>query len=279
MNRIDIAKTIELIDFGTETWEWIDLWGTIVAETQREAMIQEKKHIADTPYKKYVLCVVNKDLQTLAAIYLLLRCEIIHQAASHVRLLCESLITTKYVSKDPGPRSDQFWGYLDIESYQITESLLEWESTTANPAYVEKLERFKESIKESYERRKPEYSYMPKKGNRQRTFSNWCNKSVYSQAKEGGPELERLYQLVYRQMSSYIHGTAWSLRRQISYCRDHHDPKIVLNDVAAIIRTASAVWVEWAKFCCTDLGWGIEDLVLWVHDKNNELDNNYFVMT
>ena len=74
MNRIDIMKTIEQIDFGPETWEWLDLRGTIVGESQREAMIQEKGFRADTPYKKYLLCTINKDLQTINAIYFLLRC-------------------------------------------------------------------------------------------------------------------------------------------------------------------------------------------------------------
>ena len=108
MARIDIIKTIENIDFGHEIWEWLDFIGDIVGATQKEAMVQEKQFIADTPYKKFLLCTINKDLQTINAIYLLLRCEMIHQAASHVRLLCEGLITMQYVSLDPERRASQF---------------------------------------------------------------------------------------------------------------------------------------------------------------------------
>ena len=111
VNRIDIIKTIEQIDFGPETWEWLELMGTIAGESQKEAMIQEKGFRADTPYKKYLLCAINKDLQTINATYFLLRCEIIHQAASHVRLFCESLITMQYVAIKREPRAAQFWDF------------------------------------------------------------------------------------------------------------------------------------------------------------------------
>ena len=73
MARIDIIKTIEHIDFSPEIWEWLDLLGGIAGKTQQEAMIQEKRFLADTPYKKFLLCTINKDLQTIGAIYLLLR--------------------------------------------------------------------------------------------------------------------------------------------------------------------------------------------------------------
>lgn len=246
VNRIDTIKTIEQIDFGPEAWEWLDLMGTIAGESQKEAMIQEKGFRADTPYKKYLLCAINKDLQTINATYFLLRCEMIHQAASHVRLFCESLITMRYVAIERERRAVQFWDYMEIEAYKVTEALLEWESPTANPEHVRRMVKFKESIKLAYEEARPHYSYEDKK-KRVRPFINWCNKSVSVQAQQCGKRYSRLYNSVYRQMSAYIHGSAWSLRRQLSYSRDHYDPRVVLIDISSMIRTMAAVWVEWAN--------------------------------
>ena len=273
MKRIDITKTIENIDFGPETWEWLDLLGVIAGATQQEARRQEKLFIADTPYKKFLLCTIHKDIQTIGALYLLLRCEMIHQVASHVRLLCEGLITLQYVSLDPESRASQFWGYMDIEAYRIAESVIELEGSTADPSHLEGLKKFKESIKEAYEKKKVLYSY---KTGRRRPFRNWCGRTIFEQAQECGPELKRLYELVYKQLSSYIHGSAWSLRRQTSYSRDHYQPNIVLNDIAAVIRTALVVWVEWAKFCHNNLGWELEEIIRRVPDKLNELETKHF---
>lgn len=213
MRRIDIAQTIGQIDFSNEVREWLDLFGDIVGITQEEAMHQEGTFLADTPFRKILLCSLNKDLSTLNAIYILLRCELIHQASFHARLLCESLIIMKYISLDPESRSDLFWGYADIEAFNISSSLLDWEGWTANPKHVEGVRAFRNSISEKYERAKN--TYTDKK--RRRLFQNWCNKTISAQAYDCGSSFQRLYELVYRQMSSYIQGTAWSLRRQVSY--------------------------------------------------------------
>ncbi len=140
MPRIDLSETIKLIDFPNKIWEWLDLFGDIVAATQSEAIYQDIGFIADTPFKKILLCTINKDMSTLNTIYFLLRCELIHQASSHVRLFCESLITLKYISLDPNVRSDLFWGYSDIEAYNITSSILEWEKDKAKKVHVKKVE-------------------------------------------------------------------------------------------------------------------------------------------
>jgi hypothetical protein len=183
----------------------------------------------------------------------------------------------QYVSMDPEGRASLFWGYMDIEAYKIAESVLELESGTADPSHVEGLKRFKESVTEAYENKKDLYSYEnKKKPGRRRPFRNWCGRSIYAQAQECGPGLKRLYELVYKQMSSYIHGTAWSLRRQISYSRDHHQPDIVLNDIAAIIRTTLVVWVEWAKFCNNNLGWSLGEIIRWVPGMLYELEAKHF---
>ncbi|WP_319405784.1 DUF5677 domain-containing protein [uncultured Desulfosarcina sp.] len=275
MNRIDLIKTIEQIDFGSETWEWLDLMETIAGELQKEAMIQEKGFRADTPYKKYLLCAINKDLQTINATYFLLRCEMIHQAASHVRLFCESLITMRYVAMERESRAAQFWGYMGIEAYKVTEALLELESPTANPEHVLRMVKFKESIKPAHEKARPHYSYEDKK-KRVRPFINWCNKSVSVQAQQCGKRYSRLYNSVYRQMSAYIHGSAWSLRRQLSYSRDHYDPRVVLIDISSMIRTLAAVWVEWATFCCEELGWRLQNTIIFVQETVSDLDNKHF---
>jgi hypothetical protein len=275
MPRIDICETIGQIDFPAEVWEWLDLFGNIVGITQREAVHQERAFLADTPFKKILLCAINKDLSTLNTIYILLRCELIHQASSHVRLLCESLINLKYISLESGSRSSEFWDYADIEAYNISSSLLEWDVTTANPRHVEGVKVFRESISEKYERVKGTYTFFDKKG-RERPFRNWCNKSMSLQARDCGPSFQRLYELVYRQMSSYIHGTAWSLRRQVSYSRDHYQPKVILNDIAAIVRTASAVWVEWAKFCIEILNWRLSDTIMEIPAMIEAMEQRHF---
>lgn len=275
MGRINISETIRQIDFPEKVWEWLDLFGDIVAITQKEAMHQERNFIADTPFKKILLCAINKDLSTLNTIYILMRCELIHQASSHVRLLCESLITLQYISLDSESRSDLFWGYADIEVYEISSSILNWERNTADPVHVERLTKFKESISEKYEKAKNTYTFINKKGCR-RPFLNWCNKNIATQARECGSAFQRLYELVYKQMSAYIHGSAWSLRRQVSYSRDNYQPDIVLNDVATIIRTALVVWVEWAKFCVNTLNWRFENTIVGVPKRLDEMDTRHF---
>lgn len=275
MPRIDICETIRQIDFPAEVWEWLDFFGNVVGITQREAMYQERAFLADTPFKKILLCAINKDLSTLNTIYILLRCELIHQASSHVRLLCESLITLKYISLESGSRSAEFWDYADIEAYGISSSLLEWDGSTANPRHVEGVRIFREGISEKYERVKGKYTFADRRG-RERPFRNWCNKSTSAQARDCGPSFQRLYELVYRQMSSYIHGTAWSLRRQVSYSRDHYQPKVILNDIAAIVRTASAVWVEWAKFCIEILNWRLSDTIMAIPAMIEAMEQRHF---
>lgn len=52
MARIDISETIKQIDFPKEIWEWLDLFGDIVAATQSEAVYQDIGFVAETPFKK-----------------------------------------------------------------------------------------------------------------------------------------------------------------------------------------------------------------------------------
>jgi hypothetical protein len=274
MDRVDISEMIGSIDFPEAVWEWLDLLGEIVGKTHAEATRQDETFFVDTPFKKLLLCAINKDLSSLISIYILLRCEFIHQASSHVRLLCESLVTLKYISLDPDSRSNLFWGYSDIEGYEIASSILHWESTTANPVSVRRLQALKETLSEAYEKAKKTYTFENK--NRQKPFINWCNKSIASQASECGPQFRRLYELVYKQLSSYIHGSAWSFRKQVSYSRKHYQSDVVLNEVAAIVRIALAVWVEWAKFCTDVLDWRLTETIMNVPKILEELDARHF---
>ncbi len=276
MSRIDLCEIIKNVDFPDEVWEWLDLFGDILVTTQQEAIYQEKSFIAKTSFEKYLLYTINKDLSTLGAIYTLLRCEHIHQASSHVRLLCESLITLKYISLDPEARADLFWGYSDIEAYEISLSLLQWEKNKASPLHVEQMERALKSITEKYEAVKETYTFTNKK-RRKRSFYNWCNKSVAIQASDCGPDFQRLYELVYKSLSSYVHGSPWSLRRQIAYSRAHYKADIVLTDIATIVRTALVVWMDWAKFCVTVLDWRLTDTIKELPKRLEELDTKHFL--
>ncbi len=275
MRRIDISETIKRIDFPKEIWEWLDLFGDVVATTQDEAIYQEKIFLADTPYKKLLQYSINKDLSTLNTIFLLLRCELVHQASSHIRLLCESLITLQYVSMEPDLYADLFWGYADIETYKIISAILEWENETANPIKVERLKAFKDSILGQYEQAEHRYSFMNRKKKR-KPFINWCNKRIAIQAKDCGRSFEKLYALVYKRLSAYIHGSAWSLRKQIHYSRDHYRPDKIHNDIASIVSIAIVVWIEWAKFCIHNMNWRLEKTINDISYRLNELDERHF---
>jgi len=246
MPRIDLAAAIKRIEFSEEVWAWLDLLGDVVVDTQNEALDHETD-ILDTPYKRLLLRSVNRDLATLKTVYALLRFEFIHQAAAHVRLLCEALITISHISRNPTVRVPLFLDYAKIDEFRVVSALLEWERETAKPDPVAALETRQRELQPENDRLLPKYS-------RGRP-ANWCNASLKSQAEECG--LQKLYEIVYGQMSAYVHGSAWSLRRQTAYSQKHYDSKVVLVDVATIVRTTIAVWLEWAKFADRELGWSL----------------------
>jgi hypothetical protein len=246
MARIDLPATIERIDFPGEVWAWLDLLGDVVVGTQKEA-ISHETFMADNLYKQLLVRSVNRDLTTLNAIYILLRYEFIHQAAAHVRLFCEALITVSYIARDPTVRVPLFLDYATIDEYKVASTLLAWERETAKPGPVAALEERQREIQIKYDQLLPKY-------NRGR-LRNWCNATVKTQAKDCGHE--KLYEIVYGQMSAYVHGSAWSLRRQMAYSRKHYDKNGVRVDIATIVRTTVAVWIEWAKFADRELGWSL----------------------
>ena len=247
MARIDLPASMERIDFPQEVWAWLDLLGDVVVVTQQEALAHDETFLADTAYKQVLVRSVNRDVSTLSAIYVLLRCEFIHQAAAHVRLLCEALITISYISRDPTGRVPLFSDYAAIDEFRVVSALLEWERQTAKPELVTWLDNHLSELRPNYDRLHRKYS--------SRRPRNWCNATVRSQAEES--DLQKLYETVYGQMSAYVHGSAWSLRRQIAYSRKHHDPRVVQADVAIIVRTTIVVWLEWAQFADRELGWSL----------------------
>lgn len=111
-----------------------------------------------------------------------------------------------------------FWlrGYRSVRTGK---NALEWEEGRASIAHAEKVRGLLTRLKPEYETLKPRYSFTDKSG-RTRPFTNWCNTPIARQAAECGAHIKRLYSLVYSQLSSYVHGSAWSLRRQISYSKN-----------------------------------------------------------
>jgi hypothetical protein len=68
-------------------------------------------------------------------------------------------------------------------------------------------------------------------------------------------ESDRLYRLVYGQTSSYVHGSAWSLRNVGALTVRGYDTRRALIDTSTIIRATLVVWFEWAAFCDQELAW------------------------
>lgn len=274
MPRVNLEETVRRITLTDEIWEWLDLLGDVILVTKEEVVLHEDIR-RDTPYKSVLVQATNKDLSTLDAIYVLLRFELIHQAAAHVRLLCEGLITLRYISRDPAARADLFLGYADIEVYERVSALLEFERSRAAPRHVRSLEAFRQEVTRAYQRATPRYSFPDRHG-KQRPFGNWCNRNVADQAKECGDDLVRLYGVIYKQMSAYVHGSAWSLRRQLAYSRIHYRADVVLNDVATLVRATIVVWAEFVKFWDTELGWNLGGAAHGIAERLTQLDAQHF---
>ncbi len=244
MPRIDLETTISATSFPSEVWQWLDLLGDALVTTQRQPdSFQASGQASGDLYRRILIQSINKDITSLLSIYVLLRIEMIHQSAAHVRLLCEGLVTLTYICLDPIERAELFDGYAEIEQYEVPNSMLEWGKKEASPADIQRMESRLKSIEPSYRKAQQTYRFVDKDGKR-RKFSNWCNKSLADQAKACGGELERLYRIVYKQTSAYIHGSSWSLRRQLGYSRVHYRPEVVHNDIAMIVKLTVGVWYE-----------------------------------
>jgi hypothetical protein len=218
---------------------------------------------------------IQRDISSLNAIYILLRSELIHQAAAHVRLFCESLITLRYVALDLSNRVPQFLDYAEVERYKLAKSNLRWEAERAKPEHVKEMQKLVPELEREYERVKPRYLFTDRKG-KQRPFSNWCNARLVKQATDCGPRIGRIYDLVYSQLSAYVHGSAWSLRRQYSYSKAHYDPRVVLNDIATVVRATLVTWEEWARLCDEQVGWSLTDSLPYIAGQLDALDTKHF---
>ena len=272
--RIDLAKTLELLEFPAEIWEWLDLLGHVLLFTQAHAKVHDN-YVADTSYKQFMVRAIQCDIATLGAIYALLRFEWVHQAAAHVRLFCESAITLRYIANDIAHRLPKFLDYAHIEAYEIATSILEQERSRAKPAHIERLQEFLDSLRSEYDRVKPFYTFIDKRG-RKRPYKNWCNIDLRKQAEDCSPEFGRLYRIVYSQLSAYVHGSEWSRRRQIEYSQKLYDRRAVLVDIATVVRSAVVVWEYWARFCDEQLGWTLTKILPGIAAKLDELDSKQF---
>jgi len=276
--RINLQATIDRIDFPAPVWEWLDLLGDILVATQGEGLAHEG-YVADGPFSKLMVFGVNRMINALSSIYVLLRCEYIDLAAAEVRVLCEALITLSFVARDPTALAPKFWDYETIEAFETASAMVEIERGRSKPEHVRNMERWLDERRPEYEGLKPNYVYVVTSGKAEgkpRPYRNWCNRSLADQAQDCGAELNRLYRLVYKQMSSYVHCSAFSLRRQAAYSRAHYDAGVVHRDMATLVRTTAVVWVEMAKFLGETLGWGLTPTVAAVAANVEILDQKHF---
>ena len=116
------------------------------------------------------------------------------------------------------------------------------------------------------------YTYVARKSKKTREFKNWCNLSLKEQADKCGAEMQKLYAIGYRQLSAYVHGSAWALRRQEAYIRKSYDQTVVMIDFANLTRILLAVWVEWLKIMSQEIGWQVLEQAHSIVERCNELD-------
>jgi hypothetical protein len=269
--RIDLEKTIAQIEFSPEIWEWLDLVGEIVSITQKEALKQERSFVAVSPFHNLLRWFINRDIGSLNSIYLLLRMEQVYQAAAHIRLLCENVITLRYILLDPDKRTRAFLDYSAVDAHKIGETYLQWELQTAKPQHVKRMKRQQKEFKKRFEEVRDRYTYVTR-NKKTKEFRNWCNLTLKKQADECGIEMQKLYAIGYRQLSAYVHGSAWALRRQEAYIGKSYDQTVVMIDFANLTRMLLAVWIEWLKIMSQELGWQALGHAQGIVDRCNELD-------
>ncbi len=271
MARIDLEKTSAKVDFPPEIWMWLDLVGEMIAVTQEEALERERTFVATTPYQHLLRRFINREISSLNAIYVLLRFELVYQATAHIRLFCENVITLRYILLDPDMHAEAFLDYAAIDAYKISEVYLQWESQTAKPQHVEAMSLQQAELEKRFAEVRERYTYVNREG-KTREFKNWCNLTLKDQADRCGAEIQKLYALSYRQLSAYVHGSSWALRRQEAYIRTGYDQTIVMIDFANLTRILLAVWVEWLKIMSEKLGWQALGRAHSIVDRCNKLD-------
>ena len=271
--RIDIGRTIDSVPLTDETWEWLNLIGYAMTLAQTQA----RAHDANTAwfesyddYKRILVSVIAKDINTLGAIFMALRCEWTHQAAALLRTLCESLIMLRHIAQNKTARSKQFLGYAAVEEYKVVESFLRWDAAHSKPEHVANMEALKTTITAKYDAARATYTFKNKKG-KERPFSNWCNKKIFDMAKD--TDSERLYGLVYSQTSAYVHASAWSLRAVGEFSRRGYNARRALIDTSMLIRATMVVWFEWAAFCDKELGWTLHTNFVDLRERLDKLQS------
>ncbi len=225
MTRIDLEKTIARLEFPPEIWAWLDLVGEMLAVTQEEALDSERTFAAKTAFQHLLRRFINREISSLNAIYALMRMEQVYQAAAHIRLFCENVITLRYIILDRNERTKAFLDYAAVDAYKIAKAYLQWESQTAKPQHVEAMRLQQVELEKRFEEVHRRYTYEDSKG-KTREFKNWCDLTLKNQADECGVEMQKLYALGYRQLSAYVHGSAWALRRQEAYIRMGYDQTV-----------------------------------------------------
>jgi len=273
MARINLHAMVDQATFPDAVWDWLDLLGDILVNTQKEALVHET-YVADDPFKRLLLWDVNRMIGSLNSIYILLRMDLIDLAAAQVRILCEAVITLCYVARDPGSLAPQFWGYYIIEAFELGTNMIEMETGRAKPEHILQMKEWLNNLQPEYEKAKRRYTYVDSKG-KSRPYINWCNRQVAKQAEDCGGEFPRLYKLVYKQLSSYVHCSAFSLRRQAAYSRVHYDVTLVHLDVSTIVRTTAIVWLEMAKFLSEACEWDLNDAGVAVAKRVAELEEGH----
>lgn len=253
--RIDVGRAIESAELTDETWAWLGLVGDAIMLVQEQAIAQDKDRTwfeSYDDYKAILVAVIAKDINTLKSIYVAMRCEWTHQAATLIRTLCESLITLRYIAQDKLTRPTLFLKYAVIEQYHAVVEFVRWDSAGSKPEHMAAMEALRRTLEPEYLAKVPTYTFTDRNG-KERPFRNWCNKDVATMAEDTGSD--RLYRLVYGQTSSYVHGTAFSLRTVGAFTARGYDPRRALIDTSTLIRAALVVWCEWAAFCDQELGW------------------------
>jgi hypothetical protein len=255
MARIDLAATVGAIDFPPEIWAWLDVLGKAVKVTDAEARRRDAKFVAESPYTHVIQRSVHFQLAGIKAVYALLRYELVAQAAAQARLVCESIITLRYIAEDPNSRSSAFLDYAIVEAYESIDSMIRWDGDTAIPEVMAQIKRIRDDKVGEYEQTVLRYQFVDSKG-RTRRFKNWANRSLADMSVVS-PKCERLYDLIYRQLSSYVHGTSWSLRHLTSYSLANYDVKVALADIAQVTMATLAIWQVVAEFLKQELDWDL----------------------
>jgi hypothetical protein len=241
--------------------------------------VRHEGYVVDDQFRRLMVSGVNRMIGSLTAIYTLLRCELIDIAAAQVRVFCEALITLEFVARDPQTLAPQFWDYYTIESFETVTAMVELERGRARPEHIRAMEEWLARQRPEYERLRDRYTFIPTRGKnagKRLPFVNWCNVRVSEQARLCGAELHRLYRLVYKQMSTYVHCTAFSLRRQTAYSRNHYDAGVVHRDIATLVRTTGIVWVEMARFLEEHLEWRLLGPAATIAEAIEQLDARHF---